>query len=246
MDCPFCFVPPELKKNNGKYFSAREIIKIRDEKEPRRMTIRLTGGEPFLAPEFISAMANDLENCPELFLWIDTNLMGNRYGDVVHSLYHHLHDRFGICGCFKGLDKETFEINAAIDGSNFENQWKNAIEIYTTMKDDLEMESIPLFFYVPEVRLMKATKCKARLGEMVSGFITTMQERIHENAPLRTTVLSINEYEANKGWMGRVKEKIPGLIEIERGITKCSWENEISERFPVDLSWLPQHQVPLS
>lgn len=245
MKCPYCFVPPDLKKGKGKYFSASEIVAMRDENEQDRKTIRISGGEPFLAPAFISQMAEALENKTGTFLWVDTNLAGEQYADVVMSLRFYLHDRFGICGCFKGFDCETFSINSGMEEGMFDMQWKNASTIYRTMRDDLEMESIPLFFYVPEVRLIHGNGCTSKIREMVSSFMDVMQARVHENAPLRTTVLYLKEYTANSGWMERVKEETPGLVDVDAGVTRRIWNEEIRSRFPPELIWIPQYQVPM-
>ncbi len=245
-NCPFCFVPRELRSfddSTGKWFTAKEVVAIRDGNEPGRKTIRITGGEPFLAPEFISAMGDELKDRPDTFLWIDTNLLGNRYGDVISSLHHHVNDRFGICCCFKGFDEDTFSIHSGLKPERYIDQWNNAKAIHGAMKE-LGIQK-NLFFYVPEIAFIRAG-CNARVTSIVESFMTRLQETIHENAPLRVTVLSLKEYDANRGWKERLNEKLGnGHVMIHgSGVTRRAWNELLERRFPPEMRWLPQYQVP--
>jgi uncharacterized Fe-S cluster-containing radical SAM superfamily protein len=244
--CPFCFVPRELRsfdESFSRWFSAREIVAIHDRKEPARKTIRISGGEPFLAPEFISAMADELKNRPDMFLWVDTNLLGNRYDDVVISLVHHVNDRFGICGCFKGFDAATFSTHSGLGPSRYDDQWNNAKALYRAMKSAGVQHN--LFFYVPEIAFFKPG-CAIRMEPVLESFASRLQATIHENAPLRVTILSLKEYDANRGWKESLARKLgDGHVMIEPGMTRNAWRKILDDRFPVESRWLPQYQVPI-
>jgi uncharacterized Fe-S cluster-containing radical SAM superfamily protein len=244
MKCAYCFVPGELKCNDvtrGKYFSAREVVQMHDDNEPTRPVIRISGGEPFLAPEFLKDLAAELENRPDLFLWIDTNLTGHDYAGVIDVLdFYSI--KYGICGCFKGFDEETFELYSGMQKSNWNVQWKNAMMIH----DELETRDAGwrLFFYVTE---MAFAPNDGWIDERIEKFVTRLQEKIGENAPLRTTVISLKDYDVNVGWRDVMKKKIPASWNpVPTGKTRQSWNAAISKKYPVNLLWLPQYQVPFS
>jgi pyruvate-formate lyase-activating enzyme len=245
MRCPYCFVPASLKANEGEYFSADEIVQMRDENEPEKRTIRISGGEPFLAPQFISSMGETLAERNNTFLWVDTNLIGNKYADVVSSLYYYLDKRFGVCACFKGFDEETYSISSGIDGS-IEKQWKNAETIYNTMKDEQMMENPPFFFYVPEIRLIHDDNSPKRLKSIIGNFMDELNNRIHENAALRVTVLYLKEYDANRGWIETLKANDPSFVDVEKGTSRKIWNELLKERYPTEMIWLPQSQIVIS
>ena len=243
-NCVFCFVPAELRKcdeTRGAYFTAGDIVRMRDEHEPGRKTIRVSGGEPFLAPGFIEALADELQGRGDTFLWIDTNLMGSGYEEAIGRLSSSgVH--YGICGCFKGYDPGTFAMYSGLPGKRYESQWKNAALIRgELMKREEERR---LFFYVPELLFLEgaARGAEPQLRRVVERFFNQMRERVGENAPLRTTVLSLKEYEANKGWKERVKAP-RGVTPVEPGTTKKAWLELIDETYPAELAWLPQYQV---
>lgn len=246
MKCPYCFVPQKLKHNEGTYFSSDEVVQMRDDREPDRKTIRISGGEPFLVPEFISAMGKSLENRRDTFLWVDTNLLGKGYSDVINALDNYLiDDRFGICGCFKGFNEDLFEINSGISKKLYKMQWDNAVTIHDVMKYGVGNGNPPLFFYVPEMLLMHYEFSKERLEKIIGIFMDEIQSRIHENAPLRTTILQLNEYNANKGWVEALLESDEDLVRIESGTTRKAWNEELKKRFSNEQLWLPQYQSKL-
>lgn len=246
MKCPFCFVPGELKKadpERGKFFTASEVIAMHDEHEPRRRTIRVSGGEPFLAPEFLMELANAMpvHHRQDLFLWIDTNLAGTKYKDVIGALEDNkVH--YGICGCFKGFDGATFSMNSGCPEKMWETQWKNSKDIFNNLgHHDSEYR---FFFYVPELAFIPHD---TRMFNYLVHFKERLQKDINVNAPLRVTILSLKDYDANDGWRDAVRSKLDERwIPVAHGETRMQWNQLLRESYPADLVWLPQYQVPMN
>ncbi|MHA1756194.1 MAG: radical SAM protein [Promethearchaeota archaeon] len=228
--CFWCYVPENLKSGkNGKYFTAEEIVKTWISTEKKGI-LRLSGGEPFLAPNFIVEIGNEIEKLkdPNRYLWIDTNLLGFSYEEVVKKLSD-LEIPFGITGCFKGFDEETFISNTNANIALFKKQFENAKKILDNLGGKGE-----LFFYVPEI-LQKMNEKEIKIK--ILNFSELLSSTIHKNAPLRVTILSIKEYEVNKTQMN--------FDRLETGLTKKIWFEILKDKYPIELIWLPQYQINL-
>jgi len=228
LDCFWCFVSDELKNGTtGRFFSAKEIINIWATNEDKGI-LRLSGGEPFLAPDFIIELGKEIRKCnnSRLYLWIDTNLLGTGYERVVKKLST-LDIPFGICGCFKGFDEKDFEYNTRKNGKLFYKQFINAKEILNNLGKKGE-----LFFYIPEI----LEKIKSdEIENKIFSLIELLTSKIHPLAPLRTTILYIKEYEINKEKMHKQR--------LESGLTRRKWFEILEQKYPLNLRWLPQHQI---
>lgn len=228
LDCRWCFVDDKLKKCEiGAYFSAKDIINLWKNVEDRGI-LRVTGGEAFLAPEFLIEIGKELKqlNSKSRFLWIDTNLLGRDYDIVVKKLTE-FNIPYGICGCFKGFDEETFEFNTQREGNLLQKQFENTKKILNSLGDKGE-----LFFYVPEIIEVLS---ETIIREKIKKFIVKIQNEIHKVAPLRISVLEIHEYYANMEKM--IKDR------LESGLTKSIWFSILKEIYPGNLLWLPQYQI---
>ncbi len=228
LDCRWCYVPKELKRCEvGAYFSAREIIDIWKKNEDKGV-LRISGGEAFLAPEFLIEVGKELKDLNEKgrYLWIDTNLLGNKYIEVTKCLSE-LNIPFGICGCFKGFDETTFEFNTQRNGNLYNLQFENANKILNNIGKYGE-----LFFYVPEIIEIISEK---RIKKKILNFLELLRSKIHQLAPLRTTVLIIHEYDANIELMK--------MDRLKPGYTRELWLEILKELFTTKQIWLPQYQI---
>jgi uncharacterized Fe-S cluster-containing radical SAM superfamily protein len=272
LDCYFCFVPEEIRSGRGRYFSAAEVLGMFEAARgpSGRGVLRISGGEPFLAPDFIAELGGEVANYngerpgDPCYLWVDTNLLGRGYAETVFRL-HEAGVPFGICGCFKGFDDRDFKFNTGLPESRLGEQFENAREILDALRGeaggliaDGAVERGDLFFYVPEITQTTAGSHPPWRVEMfaedaVTSFQRRMREEIHELAPLRTTVLSIKEYDVNservrRKWRGPI-DRAAAPVPFSRfppGLTRWAWLEEINAHYPLDLRWIPQYQVDLS
>jgi uncharacterized Fe-S cluster-containing radical SAM superfamily protein len=237
--CFYCFVPEELREGtHGKYCTAEEIMEIFLNQHISNV-LRVSGGEPFLAPEFLMDLAKKIHreyqkmDHRNMFLWIDTNLLGHDYDKVINELNLY-RIPYGICGCFKGFDAKEFCINTGCNNlSLYNKQFQNA----KILVDSVGLHG-EIFFYIPElVFLIKDTMDQLLLTNMISLFMKRLQTEVHLYAPLRTTVLTIKNYEVNKNRMPQNR--------IETGVTRKIWFDLLQKYYLMDLLWLPQYQIPL-
>ena len=230
LNCFWCFVSDELREGKiGDYFSVKDVIKMWRSNEEKGI-LRITGGEPFLAPEFLIEIGQELKKLEEKqrYLWIDTNLLGKNYDSVAKNLSD-LEIPFGICGCFKGFDEETFKFNTKAPKNLFSKQFINAQTILNNLYNNGE-----LFFYVPEILENINEK---EIEKKINSFYEQLVLKVHKLAPLRVTILKIKEYEANK-------EKLD-FVRLKSGVTRKLWLKLLNTKYPIDLFWLPQYQINL-
>ncbi len=249
LDCVWCYVPKHMRQAHkvknaaeiGEYFTPEEIIAMWCANADAGI-LRISGGEPFLAPEFLIELGHVFKEAFEpanywrRFLWLDTNLLGRSYEKVIGTLSR-LMIPFGVCGCFKGFDRYQFQMNMGYDldpllrqgDSPFNRQLRNA----RTILDSITTVRGELFFYIPEViQHMR----EDQIRDLIRFFIGRLVTEVHKFAPLRTTVLYIKEYESNKGTM-------PGRV--PSGTTKRLWNEFLLANYPKELLWLPQYQIPM-
>jgi len=230
LNCFWCFVSDELRDGKiGDYFTVKEVLDMWRNNEEKGV-LRITGGEPFLAPEFLIEIGKEIKKLKEKqrYLWIDTNLLGKKY-DLVAKTLSDLEIPFGICGCFKGFDKETFRFNTNAPKDLFNKQFNNARTILNNLYNNGE-----LFFYVPEILENINEK---EIEKKIINFYEQLTSKVHELAPLRVTVLKIKSYEANK-------EKLD-FKRLESGLTRKLWFKFLKTKYPINKIWLPQYQINL-
>jgi uncharacterized Fe-S cluster-containing radical SAM superfamily protein len=249
LNCYYCFVDDNLRNmstTHGKYYKINDIIdKFLEVMPNQRGILRISGGEPFLAPDFIMDLAYSIHQRrleDQIYLWIDTNLLGYNYSEVVRHL-NNMDIFFGICGCFKGFDEEDFVFNTGSPESRYFGQFAHAQRLIYTINEGKKGD---VFFYVPEI-----TNPKYKDGQymnaikLVRNFIDALITMVHPLAPLRTTVLTIKEYTTNEK---RMKEKFSYTNgeRFESGFTKRLWNQVLEDLFEEDILWLPQYQISLN
>lgn len=237
--CFYCFVPEELREGtHGKYCSAKEIMEV-FLKQTHSNILRVSGGEPFLAPEFLIDLGKEIHkehqkiNHRKMFLWIDTNLLGFDYNKVIMEL-NRFRIPYGICGCFKGLNVVDFTKNTGCkDTFMYNRQFLNA----KTLVDLIGIHG-EVFFYVTEIVKDANIMDTEYMTTIISEFIKRLQIEVNYYVPLRTTVLTIKNYEVNKNRMPTDR--------VVSGITRKIWFEILQDKYPKDLLWLPQYQISLN
>ncbi len=164
-----------LSKTNRlkSYFTASEIVELfikqfeKDKEitlnEKNRTILRITGGEPFLAPDFILDVLKEIkkknmEN--EIYVWTETNITpflisdsdGNRFvenwqnedkDNEFHWSLNELSDyrnNFCVHPCFHGLSKDSFLRQTGIELNSFE----DIMEAFNYIMD-LKIDIYPTF-----------------------------------------------------------------------------------------------------
>ena len=249
LDCYFCFVPKELRdlKDETRYehFTAEEVYAeyLKAHEGKKYGILRISGGEPFLAPDFIINLANliNLNNglglCTKTFLWIDTNLFGFAYKGVIDKLNSMQSLSYGICGCFKGFDDEDLRFNISSgsldykikEGYSLSKQFENAKKLLRCKN---------AFFYIPEIT--KYTTFK-KAANNIYDFHYRMIKELGFKSPLKITILKIKEYSSNKERMHeRMNER-----NYNSGMTKKIWNLINESLYNKNLLWLPQYMIKL-
>lgn len=190
LNCWYCYIEECLKSNcsicpakgycnNGmktqkgikeEWFSAQKIIdgfiKQRDLDKERGLSsniLRITGGEPFLAPQLLLEILEELKSRQlhkEVFLWTETNLVPLIVEDdeaiVSDELLKKLatHHNFCVHPCFHGLNEDNFKevTGQAIDDFSllinaFKRLIDSRIDIYPTFGSNMSsIEDVERFY----------------------------------------------------------------------------------------------------
>jgi uncharacterized Fe-S cluster-containing radical SAM superfamily protein len=185
--CNFCYVPSQVNAANpalGMFFSPKEIIehfeRAREKSKEPINVLRITGGEPTIVPEIVLGVYDRLEEIPNTYLWIDTNLSTTKYllkleGDLKSIVKKR---NVGVVGCFKGFCKDDFSIITGAKPEFYENQFE-AAKLFLEWKTDF-------YVYLPSLIYEDDIKSKAR------DFMEKLRE-LNKNLPLRVEMLDIRE-----------------------------------------------------
>lgn len=240
LNCYYCFVSKELRTANekfGSWFSAKEVVDWFVKYKNGIGILRISGGEPFLAPEFLIDVAQEIKNRKLIhcYLYLDTNLCSpaDNYKIVITEI-NKLGIPYAICGCIKGVDDQDFEFNTGTK-SRLDEQYSNLHLIYKRMYRDGGLGQ--LFVYLAEI-----TENRDLADAYESLFCTFKRlELLHKNLPLRTTILKIKTYNANENNMSNKQN-----ASFKTGITKNMWRTIIENNYSIKDQWLPQYQVSLN
>lgn len=231
LNCKGCYVDRELVDGkNAKYVEPGEILEAFMTHMPPTGVLRISGGEPFLNWEAIILLVKEIIKNPGCnpYLWVDTNLLG-KYEGFFAELYGLNFFNIGITACFKGIDHEEFMWLTGADENKYNEQWVNANYIFS----ECTSMGIDLFFTVPEV--VRASTPYS-VHQALNWFMDSLF-KIHPNLPLRTTVLTWKDYNANKGTLPDYR--------FESGMTREMFNEELLRRYGYEKVWLPLHQIPI-
>jgi uncharacterized Fe-S cluster-containing radical SAM superfamily protein len=236
--CQFCFVDDNLLKGDGTFLSFESIYAKYCEEVHGDGILRISGGEPFMVPEFIIDFAKFLKfkinlTNRRILLWIDTNLLCKieDYENVV-TMLNLIDLPYGIVGCFKGFDSAHLSDNISLP-----NQYQALdlwLQQFRNARKLIELGSNHIFFYVPEF-LQSITN--EDVSHRIEYFMNFMIMNLDGNAPLRTTVLRIKEYQTNKSRLSQIHRN------VETGQCRIFWNILLERFYPKDLIWLPQSQI---
>lgn len=224
--CWYCFVPEELRRGEGKMFSAAEVMDMwRSAGSPR--VLRISGGEPTLAPEFLAEMMVEVYQ-EGVLLWIDTNLstgpgLANTIGFVDQR-------NVAISGCFKGFCPADADLATGATGL-LNRQIKMAKQI-------IEETDLEAYFYVPGI--IHKGNWAGGTADLIREFFDRLRAEVSEYAPLRTYILEVKNYSSTeigewKNWNSALQEGRP--IDV--------WQELCEEYYSPELLWLPNNQIDL-
>lgn len=225
-DCNYCYVPKELNAANpklGKYFSAGEIINHflaakENSKEPMNV-VRISGGNPTLAPEIIVDIYNEIKNRGlNVYLWIDSNLSTPKYLENLGSEIKDIlkQRNVGVAGCFKGVSENDFAVITGAAPEYYEEQFKTA-KWFLDCGDDF-------YVYLP------ALVYENNIEEKLKIFIERLR-KLNKNLPLRVEVLEIIDFPWAKLNMERAEKLGRALPKTDQRIVLDLWHNKLLPRF---------------
>ena len=223
LNCWYCFVDKELRVSDeslGAWFTAQEVIEMWRESGSR--VLRVSGGEPTLAREFLHDLILLMPGEDGL-LWIDTNLMFDQR--LINALKGvTMEEAYNVCfsGCFKGWTaNDAWEFC----GANLDQQFDAAHAL-------VKHTPFELFFYIPDAMTPGVTSSD------IEAFFNRMVEEVDPMAPLRTYVLHVKDYTpTDKSKWVDVRQQVDGLRPIEL------WQHLCRKTFGPELNWIPNHQV---
>jgi pyruvate-formate lyase-activating enzyme len=231
LDCKGCYVDRELiEGKNALYVRVDAIVEAFMKHMGSTGILRFSGGEPFLDYSAIILLIKEIVKNPGFnpYLWIDTNLLGNYEGFFMELLDIDFYN-IGIAACFKGIDHEEFMWLTGKDETLYEKQWENAEILYVNCRD----MNIDLFFSVPEVVRISTP---FTVHQATNWFVEHLA-KIHPDLPLRTTVLTWKNYNANEGTLPEYR--------FETGMTREIFNEILLARYGHEKVWLPQYQISL-
>lgn len=247
LQCWQCYVDDKNKSGNpkyGKFFSAEEILtqfliesrkaQFSSDPDVKVNILRLSGGDPFLVPEFILWIVEAVENFrlqDFIYLWVDTNLMtGDFYWKYLSDEQRTKIRNFkniGFMGCYKGYDEESFTKTCGAAPEFFKEQFK----IHRRLVD----EGLDVYTY-----LYPLTYSEENLREKIIGFMNRLQAEINLYAPMRLTTPYVKLYSPTEMRINPEREK---ALELQYKAIKI-WKEEIEKRF-VGYDNLFPHQFPV-
>lgn len=234
--CWYCFVPEVTlvgDTQQGKWFSAEELIDLYLDQSPRPFVLDLSGGSPNLAPEWVPWMMKEikrrgLEN--EIYLWSDDNLSNYLFWSVLSDEEHELirtYRNYGRVGCFKGYDEMSFQFNTGASSDLFAAQFDIMRRLHSF--------GIDIYGYTTFT-----TPSVVDAGDRVKIFVDRLQS-IHQNLPLRTIPLLIHPFTPVKK---RMNISMTTAIENQWRVAEC-WNTELSARFSSEMRELNIADVPI-
>jgi uncharacterized Fe-S cluster-containing radical SAM superfamily protein len=224
LDCWYCFVDEELRRadtRKGDWFSAQDVIDMWVESGTK--VLRVSGGEPTLAPEFLMDLIQLMSN-EDGILWIDTNLM---FDDRLISLLKTvtLDEAYGVVfsGCFKGWTT----------GSAWEQCRAHLCHQLEAAHKLVKETSVEVFFYIPDTMTPE-------IGALeIAEFFHRLMDEVDPMAPLRTYVLHVKDYTSTESALWSTIKQT-----VENGVRPIDlWKDLCEQTYGPELNWIPNHQV---
>lgn len=248
LNCWYCYVDPALRqgleftegdKRVGQWVSIEELYS--EFLNSDTGLLRISGGEPMLAPEFVIDMVHMVGNQP---VWVDTNMStGKHFFDVLNEQMPDYDPfaswDFGMCGCFKGFTDQQAAVQAGVIDRQRKGSQPSLLDAqFAFAKWMVDAPMIAPFWYVPDL-------CVNTTREDVRQFFERMRMEVDDCAPLRTHILHIKEYtptDHDQAWkLGDCQRTVDTKerpIDIWRELCECT--------YPPGLVWIPSDQVPLA
>jgi len=233
--CWYCFVPFELLAGNpdqGRWFTADELLDLYIAEADRPVVIDLTGGSPDLTPEWVPWMMEALYRRGldrNVYLWSDDNLSTD-------YLWRHLsteqrqtmvaYTNYGRVACFKGFDEASFAFNTRAAPDSFDMQFE-------LMKRLLAL-GIDCYGYATFTG-----EDGVGISAAMASFVDRLQ-LLDENLPLRTIPLHIDAFTPVKA---RLNDARRGALEVQDDAI-AAWNEELERRFSTIERTRPITEVP--
>ena len=185
--------------------------------------LRITGGEPLLQQEELRPLLRwrrfrESQGDPRMYLWLDTNLGVMPTMDFIETCLS-VGEPMGVVCCFKAFTDVDMLDNSGQGSVSLDDQFSIAFEWWGSGLD--------VYFYV-----IDATEFEDRQQELAESFIVRMRAALGPEAPLKTSVLEVNEHYACQS-----RDKPRGTILNSIGPT---WDRALRSRYtPEEMLVLP-------
>ncbi len=248
LKCWQCYVDRRSISANpkyGKYISAEEYLvqfliesrKYQNSIHPdlKLNILRISGGDPFIVPEFIVWMIEAIEKFgleDYIYVLVDSNLStGNFYWKYLTNEQREKIKNFkniGFVGCYKGFDKKSFTEICGAAPEFFSEQFK--------MHKRLTDEGLDVYTY-----LYPLTSSTYKLRERLAAFIDRLRKEVNDSAPLRLATPLTKVF-------GPTKKRL--TPERERAIKNQYkameiWKEEMERRYRRYLIKSSPHDIPV-
>jgi len=217
--CWFCYVDDENKSachDKGVWVSAEEILtaflvesrKFQRHPNPdeRVNIIRISGGEVSIVPEIILWLIEAVEKWGlenHVYLWADTNLttLNTFWGNLSRQDVEKIaaFRNFGIVGCYKGIDPESYHDNTGANPDTWMAQFLSHRLLVDTGFDVYSYLSPTIFF--------RNEGDEKHLEGRLRNFIMTMEHVVDPAAAGRLYPLEIKSYSPMEGRLTPERQK---------------------------------------
>lgn len=199
----------------------------------RPKMLDLSGGQPELVPEWVLWTMEELERNgvqDEVYLWSDDNLSCDHFWRFLTADQQEFvasYRNYGRVACFKGFDALSFAFNTSAETDWFERQFE--------LMGRLVSSGMDLYAYVT-----LTTPESDTIANELPRFVDRLQQ-IHENLPLRTVPLEIQEFTPT---LKRLDESRRTALQNQWRAIEM-WQRELEGRFSSFLRELPITSVPM-
>jgi uncharacterized Fe-S cluster-containing radical SAM superfamily protein len=235
--CWYCFVPFDLLSANEEkagWLTSEQMVDLYLHETERPLIIDCSGGQPDLAPEWISWMMAALAArglAESVYLWSDDNLSNDyfwRYLDRTDRERIASYALYGRVACFKGYNRTSFAFNTRAAAELFERQF----ELFgRLLRVGIDLYAYATFTSVDD----------AALAPDMSAFVDRLQE-IHPSLPLRLVPLRIQEFGVVAP---RVRDEHKRALAIQEEAVQA-WNTELTSRFSENERITPMPLISLN